>query len=115
MPLELRWVQCGERWCPFETVNLTNVTAEGIYLIWYRGKPGRVVRVGQGDIKARLEEHREDEEILEYRDQGLLVTWARVDPVHRDGVERYFANIYPPLTGERFPDVDPIEANSPWA
>ena len=114
VPLELRWVRCGDQWCRFEAVNLANVTAHGIYLIWYKGKPGRVVRVGQGDIVARLEEHRQDQEILAYRDQGLLVTWATVDPAYQDGVERYFANTYPPLTGERFPDVDPIEANPPW-
>ena len=114
MPLSLNWVRCGEQWCRFETVNLTNVTARGVYLIWYRGNPGRVVRIGQGDVAARLREHRQDPEILAYRDQGLLVTWATVHPSNLDGVERYFADNYPPLTGDRFPTVPPIEANSPW-
>ena len=113
--MQLGWVRCGGQPCKFETVNLTNVTDHGVYVIWYRGEPGRVVRVGQGDVAARLREHRQDQDILAYRHQGLLVTWARVRPEHRGGVERYLANSYPPLTGGRFPNAQPIEVNAPWS
>ena len=113
--MNLDWVRCGEHWCRFETVDLSNVNTIGIYLIWYRGNPGRVVRVGQGNIVERLMEHRQNPEILSYRDQGLLVTWATAAPESLNGVERYLANRYPPLTGEKFPVAPEIEVNSPWA
>ena len=115
MQLRIHWVRCGEQWCRFETVNLTGVVTVGVYLIWYRGNPGRMVRVGQGNVAARLLEHRQDNAVLAYRDQGLLVTWAKVEPANLDGVERYFADHYHPLTGERVPGAPAIEVNSPWS
>ncbi len=45
---------------------------------------------------------------------GLYVTWAVVEPAKRDGVERYLADKYAPLVGERRPAATPIPVNSPW-
>lgn len=118
MMLTLSWVKCGEgtSWCPLETVNLTNVTTHGVYIIWHEGNPSRVVRIGQGDIAARLAAHRFDLEILRYRRIGALrVTWAAVSAVQRDGVETYLADQYPPLVGDAFPHAVPIAVNSPWS
>jgi hypothetical protein len=116
--LTLNWVRCtGGVYCPFETVDLSEVKVLGVYAIWYNGKdgkPGRLVRPGQGDIAARLKAHRSDKEILAYSSFGLLVTWAAVQAGQRDGVERYLANIYPPLVGDAFPDVAAFAVNSPW-
>jgi len=58
--LTVNWINCGNgaNWCPFDTVNLAQVTAMGIYLIWHEGNPGRVVYIGQGDIAARITAHR---------------------------------------------------------
>src|SRR6266851_5066789 len=99
-------------WCPFETVNLSNVSTMGVYIIWYQGQPGRVVRVGQGDIADRLTKHRQDNAILSYKAKGLLVTWAYVPANQRDGVERHLAETWSPLIGDRFPDVPAIAVNS---
>ena len=115
--LQLSWIKCGAEkyWCPLETVNLTEVTAHGIYIIWHEGNPGRVVRIGQGDIADRLEAHRNDDEILGYESSGTLrVTWAAVSAAQRDGIERYLADQWTPLVGENFPNVNPIAVNSPW-
>ena len=112
--LQVHWVECQRGWCSFETVNLENVTDQGVYIIWYRGHPGRVVRLGQGNIADRLRMHRQDGSILAYSHHGLLVTWAQVARHYRDGVERYLANRYTPLIGEIFPDVRPVEVNLPW-
>jgi hypothetical protein len=111
------WVKCGNgnNWCPFESVDLDGVDAKGIYVIWYNGNPGRVVRVGQGDVKDRLTKHRVDKQILAYKDKGLLVTWASVSSSQRDGIERYLADQYSPLVGDAYPDVLPIAVNSPWS
>lgn len=117
MPINLTWIKCGNdgHWCSFEDVNLANVTAGGVYIIWHEGNPGRVVRIGQGIIKDRLTTHRDDEEITDYRKKGkLLVTWASVLLGQRDGVEAYLADKWNPLVGEAFPDVVPIAVNSPW-
>lgn len=116
--ISVSWIKCGENgsvWCSLETVNLDNVQAFGVYLIWYDGNPGRVVRLGQGDIKDRLSKHRKDAEILSYKQRGTLwVTWASVPSQYLDSVERYLANTYPPLVGDCFPDAEPIAVNSPW-
>lgn len=115
MPLQLNWIKCGTSWCPLTNVNLSNVTAQGVYIIWHEGNPGRVVRVGQGDIAARLAAHRTDPAITYYARNGVLrVTWASVQAGSRDGVERYLADLWTPLVGDAFPDADPIAVNSPW-
>lgn len=111
----LSWVKCGSDWCPFETVDLSNVKTFGVYVIWHQGNPARVVRIGQGDIAARLSSHQRDRQILAYRANGnLKVTWAAVSASQADGVERHLANAWSPLIGDAFPNVTPIAANSPW-
>jgi hypothetical protein len=113
--VQVKWVTCNENaWCSFERVNLTNVNTFGVYLIWYRGHPGRVVRLGQGDIKSRITAHRSDTAVTAYADRGMLVTWATVQKFLADGVERYLADSFSPLVGDAFPNVAPIEVNSPW-
>ena len=53
--ISVTWVKCGNgaNWCPIETVDLSGVSATGVYIIWHDGNPSRVVRIGQGDIPAR--------------------------------------------------------------
>ncbi len=113
----LTWVKCKhDVWCSFEGVNLTNVVTEGVYIIWHAGNPGRVVRVGQGDIAERLQAYRTDDEILAYKQRGkLCVTWASVPVYQQDGVERHLADTWNPLVGARYPDALPIAVNSPLA
>lgn len=115
--VSLDWIKCnGGKWCPLQSVNLANVNVGGVYLIWHEGNPGRVVRLGQGDIANRLSTHRSDSEITAYAQHGTLrVTWAAVPSHQRDGVERYLADQWPPLVGDAFPNASPIAVNSPWA
>ena len=116
--ITLNWLKCGSdsRWCSFELLNLNTVTELGIYIIWHKGNPGRVVRVGQGDVADRLSKHRTDPEIIAYKKIGALrVTWASVPAHQRDGVERYLADTWNPLVGDAFPDAVPIAVNSPFA
>ncbi len=116
--ISVSWIKCGNgaNWCPLETVDLSKVNANGVYMIWHEGNPSRVVRIGQGDIAARLGAHRRDPAILAYNKNGTLrVTWAAVPAPQQDGVERYLANMWPPLIGDAFPDVAPLAVNSPFA
>lgn len=112
------WYKCGtdSHYCGLVDLNLASVKENGVYIIWHAGNPSRVVRVGQGDVAARLAAHRKDSAILAYAKHGILrVTWADL-PVHQwGGVERYLANTWPPLVGDAFPNAAPLAVNSPFA
>lgn len=120
--LSVEWIKCeGDKknedvWCSLLKLDLKSVDREGVYIIWHGGKNPRVVDVGQGIIVDRLRTHRYDEKITKYSKRGTLyVTWAAVPKSHRNGVERYLADKCSPLVGKRYPQVDPIEVNSPWS
>lgn len=114
----LHWIKCsGEQWCDFLNVNLSHVHfdgLEGVYIIWHGQPNPAVVYVGQGNIRERLTQHRQDAAILAYKSYGLFVTWAKVERQYRDGVEKYFADKWRPKVGKSYPNVFPIEVNSPW-
>ncbi len=115
--VQLHWIKnVADGWLDFQHFgNLSDVTAYGVYIIWHDGNPGRVVRVGQGDIKSRLTAHRSDASITAYAQRGTLrVTWAAASSAQVDGIERYLADNWHPLVGDAFPDVAPIAVNSPW-
>jgi len=114
--LSLSWIKCtGSAWCPLATVDLSGVTASGVYVIWHGGNPGKVVRVGQGNIADRLRAHRNDRDIGAWASKGTLyVTWASVPASQQNGVERYLADTWSPLVGDAFPNAAPIAVNSPW-
>lgn len=114
MALDLFWKRCGDdrHYCDLLTLKLENISDAGVYVIWHEGNPSRVVRVGQGDVAARLATHRRDTEIVNYG--KLRVTWAVVPASHRDGVERYLADTWHPLVGDAFPVATPIAVNSPF-
>ena len=116
--LTVYWVKCGDdnHYCNLELLNLDKITATGVYVIWHEGQPGRVVRIGQGDIADRLAAHRRDPALLAYKEYGTLrVTWAAVPAHLMDSVELYLANEWHPLIGDAFPDVAPLAVNSPFA
>ena len=108
------WNKCTDNvWCTLSRLNLETVTeSAGIYIIWKPGNPSRVIRVGQGNIRDRLYDHRNDPAITVYG-RNLLVTWARVPAYQLDGVERYLAEELKPAVGERFPNSHPIAVNIP--
>ena len=114
------WFTCGDdnHWCDLLNLDLDTVgDAVGVYIIWRSGgtENPATVRVGQGDIAARLRNHRTDDAVLQHAADGrLYVTWASVGLFFRDGVERYLGNQLQPLVGEAFPDVAPIQVNLPW-
>ena len=117
MTLHVTWGKCaGDKWCPLNTVNLDNQAFDigGVYLIWYSGSNPRMVYVGQGAIRDRLREHRDDPRIQAYSKLGLYTTWAEVQAAKRDGVEAFLAKMYDPLVGERRPAAAPISVNLPW-
>lgn len=116
--MNVKWIKCnGEVWCPLGTVNLSHAhfdNMEGVYIIWHGGNNPATVRVGQGIIKDRIAEHRNDPQVQAYAPLGLFVTWASIATNYRNGVEAFLAAKLSPKVGERFPNVVPIEVNLPW-
>jgi hypothetical protein len=113
--MKVTWIKCKSGdWCQLNTVNLSQVSAYGVYIIWHGGNPSRVVYVGQGDIAVRLAAHRTKDAIQSYSKHTLFVTWAAVDAANRDGVERYLADQWSLLVGDAHPVAAPIAVNSPW-
>lgn len=117
--MQLIWNKCqGNVWCPFYEVNLSHEHFDrlhGVYMIWYANQSdAKVVYVGKGYIKQRLAERRSDSRIQSYTHLSLFVTWAAVDEASRGGVERYLADTWRPLVGERHPVMPAIPVNSPW-
>ena len=113
----LDWHRCGGpgRWCSLSRVVLDGVEDEGIYVIWHKGRPSRVISVGQGQVARRIAIERKDPGILFYERFGTLhVTWAAVPLRNRDGIERYLVEEWKPLVGGRMPKAKPIPVNPPW-
>lgn len=108
--LRVHWVKCQQgRWCDFSTVNLANVTTEGVYVIWQTS--GQVIYIGQGNIADRLNSHRNDRRITQYG--PLLVTWAQVSTeFERAGAENYLASLLNPIVGQHSP-MPKVSVNLP--
>lgn len=115
--LNVTWVKSIQNeWLKFQTFNIDSANSDGVYIIWHGGNPGKVVYVGQGDVKSRLQAHRNNTEITNYAKAGILyVTWASVSASQKDGVERYLADTWNPLVGDAHPNTNPIAVNSPWS
>ena len=115
----VNWVKCGGGdWCGLNTVDLDSgyfqTEPEGVYIVWHGGQKPHTVYVGQGKIKARIQDHRSNAEIQSYRSLGLSVTWAViVSPTVRDGVEKYLADLLAPKVGTYHPAVAHIVVNLP--
>ena len=115
--MRLEWTRCdSDVWCSLERVDLRSVNTLGVYVIWISAQRQgtNVVYVGQGDIADRVNHHRSpSSEVLAYRQYGdLLVTWAAVDYLQRNGVEAYLAARFKPLVGSH-PSATPVEVNLP--
>jgi len=115
---QLTWHRCGNPagWCSLARVDLDAIDGEeGIYVIWHKGRPSRVVSVGQGPIARRVGLERRDPGVLFYERFGTLhVTWALVPPRQREGIERFLIEEWKPLLGGRALKAKPIPVNPPW-
>lgn len=112
--LQIKWVTKGiNGYYELNRLNTSNIKDCGVYLIW--NKIG-VIKVGQSiNIGSRLDDHRNDDNIIRYNltNDPLLTTWANLPLSDLDGVEAYLGDHYQPLIGNRFPDVQKIFVNLP--
>jgi len=114
---ELHWYKSVDnRWINLMEIDLTYVHATGVYIIWHGGSSPRIVRVGQGNIASRLDDHRKNIQITRYLENGkLMVTWAEIaDQFLRGGIERYLSEQFQPLVRGQLTERDPIQARSPF-
>lgn len=115
---QLHWAKSiDNKWLNFEKLDITHIHAVGVYIVWHGGENPGVVRVGQGNIAARLAGHRMNHQIMRYNQRGpLMVTWAEIaEPGRRDGIESYLVQHFAPLVRDRLPEARPIAASSPFA
>jgi hypothetical protein len=112
----LAWVKDpANEWLSFETLQLSRIGADGVYVLWYGGPRPGTIRVGKGDIASQLKLHRNDPKILAYSGLGLFVSWAEIPFLLQDGIERYLAEQLSPLIAAKCADVRQIVVNFPWA
>lgn len=117
--LQLNWVKCQkDQWCSFNHVDMSFVSTQGVYVIWYSGNPGwpsKVVYVGHGSVAAQIKSLRTSAKLSNFLKHGTLyLTWASVSAKDREGVARYLAEKWSPEVGGGETDVAPIAVNSPW-
>lgn len=69
-------------WCSLDQVDFSHSYYDNfkgfIYIIWYWNKFGEpvTIKVGQGNIRERLEAHNTDPQIQQYAHLNLLVEWV---------------------------------------
>lgn len=106
------WVKCSDTWCNFWGIDLTQDyffnNPGGVYII-FLGK--EILYVGQGDIKPRIEAHRNEHDFADFKGQDVRVTWCVVETSLRDGIERYLADYHEPRLGLSHPVVPRIQVN----
>jgi hypothetical protein len=107
----------GGAWCTLSEVELDHRSfdgVEGVYVIWHGERDRVILRVGQGSIRERLAEERKSARLIAYGFDRLAVTWARVNPLHREAVASYLATTLKPKFGESYPGEEKIQVNLPW-
>src|SRR5947207_2298221 len=117
MPVPVYWNRCvGDAWGELFTVDLEDPHfegLEGVYMVWLGGAQPAAICVGAGPIREKLKERRADPTVAQFKDKPLLVTWAKVDPAARAGVERWLLESLHPRVVQPPAAVPPIEVNLP--
>lgn len=120
MKNRIEWISLStETWSDFLELDLNDPWfkkengewKKGVYLIW-SDEERKVVRVGSGEIRVRLDAHKKNTEIKKHT--KLRVVCAEVtDEKEMLGIENYLAYIYTPVIGDAYPNVKPIEVFLP--
>ena len=112
--MNLEWNKCGTDWCDFFAVDLADShfdNLEGVYIIW--SSSGLAEYVGQGKIRDQIQVHRNQKVFLDLKKEVLYVTWAQLNKIHRDNVERFLANTLSPCISSFHPKAVPLVVNLP--
>jgi two-component system cell cycle response regulator len=116
----IEWEKCKRgTWCNLSELDLDHEhfnDMEGVYVLWQGEENPVALRVGHGLIKECLAKEQNDEDLLAYLQNGIYVTWAKVDRRFSGGIVRYIKDILQPELDSSPPDAEPIKINipSPW-
>lgn len=112
--MKVEWAIGPDGWHKLDGHNFSEITTVGVYFIWCDGNPSTNVRAGSGITGARITVHKNDPMITRHKARGTMrVTWAAVPEHLIERVERYLADMYRPIEGDRYPDVEPLVVNLP--
>jgi hypothetical protein len=127
--LELKWYSltvADNKPISLHDAGLSEVRGKGVYVIYRPGTlglalgmmpaPPVTIRVGSGEIGARLCAHRLDKKIVghQFPNAALYAAWAEVSANVIYNVERYLADVLRPLVGDAFPDVEALPVTLPF-
>jgi hypothetical protein len=107
----------SHNWTSFVDLDLQDSRLEGvtgIFFIWSRDLPyPQSIRIGQGNIRDRLIEMRNDPEVMAYQDKHPYVAWCSPPQSQIDGIITFMYQERPPLVPAPYPQAAPIVANTP--
>ena len=112
--MQLQWNKCaGGEWCLLAEVDLGQLDAHGVFVVWRPGEhgPSAVLYVGRGTLREQIAACRRDPVLG--RSAGSRVTWAKVDPRDVDGVAAFLYQQLRPLWGEVPHPAPPQPVNLP--
>ena len=102
----------NSEWYRFFTKDLTEISGEGVYIVWEAGASSKALYVGKGIIADRLSRLRRDKKMLQYpMTAPILASWAVVPASLCAGVERYLIDTYNPIYNVQTPNARPIVVN----
>ncbi len=101
--LQVKWLRCGTCWRQGARylARWVSAHAKGVYLVYQKTPDGwRVIKIGIGQIRNRMRDHRLNPEITCEAVHGeLLVVCAEVPMDHALSIERYLSRCYRPKRG----------------
>ena len=116
--MELQWQNgSAHNACMLDALNPSSAgqaeAPHGVVVVWRRGVSTRtavILYVGRGVLRNELEDCRRDPL---FREPGLRVAWASVDPPTLDRVAAYLYETLWPVWGEMVSTAEPLPVNLP--
>ena len=112
------WFKCkGGVWCELYKLNLDHdyfAKSEGVFVIWAGMDDKKIIMVGSGNIKKKLEEAKNDHAVTAFIKAGVFVSWIEVSMLKRNSAEVFLHNTLTPLITVNKPKGIPMKVNLPW-
>ncbi|MBI4726356.1 hypothetical protein HY768_03885 [candidate division TA06 bacterium] len=121
----MKWARCNNgEWPRLYSVELEwdcYAGLEAVYIVFYQRetlllKTARyqAIMVGQGPIKQTILELRQDMAMSKYKERNPFITWAELNLLLRDGVQKYLFGILKPELGPNPPSARAVVFYPPF-
>jgi|GEM_PF-4583406 len=111
--LKLNWARGVDGWMLLDQLNLNDPSFNdlfGVYVLW---SSKEILKVGSGRIRDEIQKDKTNREITEQ--DGLMITWAGVEPDKTESVKKYLISLLKPEMIEPSTlEAIEISANTPW-